>query len=77
MLEFFFITAMTGMDEITCLVCGKKGTRGQCHASGWRLAPSRVGGYTCGKVCDDVITTFDEEQKAKQKAEKKRNKGHG
>lgn len=59
------------MDEITCLVCGAVGKRGSCHANGWRLAPNRIGGYTCGKVCDDVIVAYDEEQKAKQKAEKK------
>jgi hypothetical protein len=59
---------------LTCLVCGKLGDPGSVVNHGWRLAPNRVGGYTCSVMCDDVITVYDDRKKAEAKAVKAANK---
>ncbi len=64
---------MTSLWTITCLVCGKEGVHGDT-GKGWRLAPNRIGGYTCGKDCDDVIVAYDEAKKNEAKAAKKKSK---
>jgi len=56
---------------LICVVCGKHGKPGDT-ANGWRLAPNRPGGYTCGKICDDVVVAYDEEQKELKKKRKKK-----
>lgn len=65
---------------ITCVVCGAVHEARTAMASGWRLAANRIGGYTCGTVCDDRVTAADAELKAyrdKLKADKKKeNRGH-
>lgn len=61
-------------NTIVCLVCGKQGEPKDVHATGWRLAPNRVGGYTCSIPCDDVIVAYDEAKKAEAKALKKKPK---
>lgn len=50
-------------NTITCVVCAATGTPRDIHATGWRLAPSRPGGYTCSKSCDDLVVAYDAEQK--------------
>lgn len=61
--------------KIVCLVCEKEGVHGDVgnppHGKGWFLASNRIGGYTCSKVCDDVILAHDEQKKAEKEAAKK------
>lgn len=57
---------------IDCLVCGRvKREDETISREGWRLAPNRIGGYTCGPVCDDIVTAYDAKKKADADAEKK------
>jgi hypothetical protein len=64
---------------IECVVCEKKGTHEDVGnpplGNGWRLAPgSRIGGYTCSEVCDDIVVAYDEKIKAEKEAAKKAQK---
>lgn len=58
---------------MTCLVCGKVGQRGDT-SKGWRLAPNRIGGYTCSLPCDAEVVAYDDRMKEAAKAAKKANK---
>lgn len=51
---------------ITCLVCGKEGQSGDT-SKGWRLAPNRIGGYTCSLPCDAEVVAYDKAQKDQRK----------
>lgn len=57
---------------LICLVCGKEGKPSDVGGMlGWRLAPNRIGGYTCGPTCDDVVTSYDATKKDQKKRGKK------
>jgi hypothetical protein len=60
------------MNIIVCVVCQKEGMSGDCHSAGWRLAPNRIGGYTCSVVCDDKVVAYDKALKEKNKQGKKK-----
>lgn len=54
-------TNVIAFDRHVCLVCDKLGPKPL--APGWRLAPNRIGGYVCSAKCDEVIVTYDKNQK--------------
>lgn len=57
------------LPPIECVVCGALGQYGDVKPGQWRLAPSRLGGYTCGTTCDDKLTAHDNAlRKAKKDA---------
>lgn len=68
---------MSTLPPIFCLACNKQGQYGDVHGNGWRLAPNRLGGYTCSIPCDNLITAYDEAKKQAEKQAKKDAKKKG